>query len=172
MEYSYITCPITKIIQNVNSIDGITTILKYLKYSNLAEYKNDIEFLEDKIYSLSNETSSLGLDSNSLISFEKPGQKVVKKGRFTIIQNNNSEIDSEIYTDNEDNYVNSEDNLYYSSSSSYFSDSSSDFEFSEKKVNIVNKEVLEDKSLLSEDEKKWGKAPKGYIRKGRFLIKK
>ena len=174
MEYSIIICPQSGKKLSINTQDGINTIIKYVKYSNLINKKEQIKILKEKLDNINknfsnyidnvSDTSISNNEISSNISIMDSSKKEFKKGRFIIIQNLDN---SEIFTDNDTD----EEYYYYSSE---FSDYISDFDEEDvlKKDDPDREKFKEtNNSILSEDEIKWGKAPKGYIRKGRFLIK-
>ena len=170
MEYSIITCPISGKKLSVNSLEGINTIINYLKKSNLSNKKDEIYKLNivleniNKNSNISSEnTTSLSITNSDISSNIDTNKNEIKKGRFIIIQNADN---FEIFTDSDVSR-----DFYYSSE---LSDSSSDFseEYYLNSKDLSEQSLKETKNrVLSKDEIKWGRAPKGYTRKGRFLIK-
>ena len=178
MDYSIIICPKSGKKLSINTIEGINTIINYTKYSNIKEKHSELQFLEHilnkislKSTSLSNSSSNFSGNLSNTSSYINNtssytnDKKQIKKGRFIIIKDNISYDNSEIITDS-DKYSN------YSYSSSELSNYSSDISFeTDNNLNDALK-TIEENSILTKDEIKWGRAPKGYLRKGRFLIKK
>ena len=173
MDYNYVINPTNFEKLCIESSEGLNTILGYINLLEIPEKQDIIDLIVERINNLSistnsnlslstNSNLSLNNKSNSYINLEKEtitekcieyinNSKYTRKGRFLIL----NEIEETIEDD--------------ALSSSYSSLSNDNYSLSSKESNnSFEDDIIE--TDLTDDEKEWGKASKGFIRKGRFLV--
>ena len=176
MDYLDIYSPIKNTIYNIYSKKGIQTILTYLEKSNLENKDNLSKIISNYTDDIEKYSYQSSLNSKNNIS--EDSQNIndnlgnIKIGRFTIVPKSISFREREILSDSEFSYSSSYSSDYSSQENlELYNNLDNIPEISEKIVNN-DRQLPNSKNNLTQDEIKWGKTPLGYIRKGRFLIKK
>ena len=181
MDYNFVINPTNFEKFCIESREGLNTILGYINLLEIPEKQDIIDLIVQRINNLSISTkselslstnSNLSLSTNSSLSLSNNSNSYINLEKETTKESNIEYINNSKYTRkgrflilNEIEETIEEDAL----SSNYSSLSSDNYSLSSKESNnSFEDDIVE--TDLTDDVKEWGKAPKGFIRKGRFLV--